>query len=99
MSAQSDRTVTDLAGILLFLPPALCHGAAGILQSAKASPALAGTAFGQITHELSREPSLGITTSPGFLTGAAGTALALADHGQLPALPGCNSWDALLLLS
>ncbi len=36
---------------------------------------------------------------PGLLTGAAGTALALADHGQLPTPTAPARWDSLLLLS
>jgi hypothetical protein len=36
---------------------------------------------------------------PGFLTGAAGIALALADHGDLPVPPVPARWDAVLLLS
>jgi hypothetical protein len=36
---------------------------------------------------------------PGFLTGATGVALALADHAQLPTPPVTTAWDAILLLS
>jgi hypothetical protein len=37
---------------------------------------------------------------PGFLTGAAGTALALAEHSAIPTPEGRRTaWDALLLLS
>ncbi|MGH3190107.1 MAG: lanthionine synthetase LanC family protein [Streptosporangiaceae bacterium] len=80
--------------------PALCHGTAGVLQSAKTSPALADASASQLTQKIGQEEDpFGFTASPGLLTGAAGTALALADHGQLPAPPGCSSWDALLLLS
>jgi hypothetical protein len=79
--------------------PALCHGAAGVLQSAKTSLALADASASQIARDLSQERPFGFPTSPGLLTGAAGTALALADRGQLPATPACTGWDALLLLS
>ncbi len=36
---------------------------------------------------------------PGFLTGAAGTALALADHGGVLTTGVTTAWDCLLLLS
>jgi hypothetical protein len=36
---------------------------------------------------------------PGFLTGAAGTALALAEHGGLPSPAVPARWDCVLLLS
>ena len=110
-SAIADPSITEAAatafGSLTRRPseqwdtegPALCHGAAGVLQSAKTSPALADAAASQITHEPSQEPPFGFTTSPGVLTGAAGIALALADRGQLPTPPACTGWDALLLLS
>ncbi len=40
------------------------------------------------------------TDRPGFLTGAAGTALALAEHATFPVPKGLRTtWDALLLLS
>jgi hypothetical protein len=40
------------------------------------------------------------TDRPGFLTGAAGTALALAEHGMFTVPEGLRTaWDALLLLS
>ncbi|MGI9003720.1 MAG: hypothetical protein ACR2GH_19070 [Pseudonocardia sp.] len=39
------------------------------------------------------------TDDPGLLTGSAGVALALADHGQLPAPPVPARWDSILLLS
>ena len=45
-------------------------------------------------------PGQGATSDePGLLTGAAGIALALADHGalQAPAVP--TGWDSVLLLS
>ena len=36
---------------------------------------------------------------PGFLTGAAGVALILAEHSGLPAALVSAPWDALLLVS
>jgi hypothetical protein len=79
--------------------PALCHGIAGVLQCARTSPELAEAAFNQITRELSRERLSGLTRTPGILIGAAGTALTLADYGQLPTPVGSVGWDTLLLLS
>jgi hypothetical protein len=89
--------------------PTLCHGTSGVLQSAATAGQAAaaeqaasattaahapGSAFG-FQHRHAGAPS----DDPGILTGAAGIALALADHGRLPAPPGSTSWDALLLLS
>lgn len=37
--------------------------------------------------------------NPGFLTGAAGIALTLAEHENLPATSVRTPWDALLLVS
>ncbi|GAB3159803.1 lanthionine synthetase C family protein [Myceligenerans halotolerans] len=88
--------------------PTLCHGDAGILQCAGSiclpvgqiarikvqaaySPALR---FGVQHHEAGAR-----LDAPGFLTGAAGVALALSEHTDLPAAPVITAWDALLLLS
>ncbi|MGB6163532.1 MAG: lanthionine synthetase C family protein [Pseudonocardiaceae bacterium] len=88
--------------------PTLCHGHAGVLQSAIASQGSTGDraaaavtaafnpqlifAFRHLHHGL-------LSDEPGLLTGSAGVALALADHGQLPAQPVPTRWDAILLLS
>jgi hypothetical protein len=40
-----------------------------------------------------------LVDEPGLLTGSAGIALALADHGELPAVPVPAGWDAVLLLT
>ncbi len=86
--------------------PTLCHGYAGVLQAAVAAPladrAAAGvvafydpaTAFG-FQHQDGQKP----TDNAGLLTGAAGIALALADHAHIPAPDVHTRWDALLLLS
>ncbi|RKN46674.1 lanthionine synthetase C family protein [Streptomyces hoynatensis] len=89
--------------------PTLCHGTAGILQAATRgdSPAVAAQAAQLTTafHDPDRPfgfphiESEARFDNPGFLTGAAGTALALADYtGLLPTCPAA-AWDSLLLLS
>lgn len=83
--------------------PALCHGYAGVLQAthddqaATAVTALFsdGTRFG--FPDDAKRPQT--SQNPGFLTGAAGSALALADHGAIPATHVADPWDALLQLS
>lgn len=90
--------------------PTLCHGYGGVLEAAGLTGAHATTtqaataitaAFNAslpfaVAHRLdSRRPE----NRPGFLTGAAGTALALADYAQLSATPVKTRWDAILLLS
>jgi lantibiotic biosynthesis protein len=91
--------------------PTLCHGSAGILQAA-AKNQCAALARHAAEHTISlhnphrpfsfphAEAGTGATLdNPGFLTGAAGTALALADHaGLLPPDPP-TPWDSLLLLT
>jgi lantibiotic biosynthesis protein len=93
----------DVAG------PALCHGHAGVLQCAAAigDTRAAGQAASAVTAAFNHPEFFrfhgdddapgGI--GPGFLTGAAGAALALADHGGLPAQVVPARWDCLLLLS
>ncbi|RNG28255.1 lanthionine synthetase LanC family protein [Streptomyces botrytidirepellens] len=98
-----NRTATEAMNALAARPPenwdtegaALCHGSAGILQSALhlSCPTLADSA--------AHTTLTSTTTSdlPGFLTGQAGTALALADlSGLLPTSP-TDTWDCLILLS
>ncbi len=104
----ADRPVNawDVAG------PTLCHGYAGVLQAAcrtsahaittQAADAIAAAfdaslPFG-VPHHL-RPMGRHRDDRPGFLTGAAGVALALADYAQLPAPPLITAWDAILLLS
>jgi hypothetical protein len=82
--------------------PTLCHGYAGVLQATRADRAAQAVtnqfdprrrfAFQHVADQASKD-------QPGFLTGAAGVALALADHGGLPARDVPARWDALLLLS
>ncbi|WP_435243929.1 lanthionine synthetase C family protein [Streptomyces cucumeris] len=74
---------------------ALCHGSAGILQSALrlSCPPLADLA----AHTTLTEAT---TSRPhGFLTGRAGTALALADFSGLLSAGPNDTWDCILLLS
>jgi lantibiotic biosynthesis protein len=89
--------------------PALCHGTAGILQSATShqNTATAGLAAAAITAAFNPRHTFAIqnirnhiaSDDPGLLTGAAGIALALADHGGIPAPTTPTRWDAALLLS
>lgn len=90
--------------------PTLCHGYAGVLQTARLTGTHATTTQAADAIAASFDPSLPFAVPhhlndrhhdnrPGFLTGAAGVALALADYAQLPALPVTTAWDATLLLS
>ncbi|HUY47367.1 MAG TPA: hypothetical protein VMV92_16815 [Streptosporangiaceae bacterium] len=79
--------------------PALCHGYAGVLQSTGAVQAAeAVTSLFDPQHRFGfrHVADQAAKDEPGFLVGAA---LALADHGQLPAGEVPARWDALLLLS
>jgi len=89
--------------------PAICHGTSGVMQATASSSepattdlaASATTAAYNPRHAFAFQHLQAGTPSddPGLLTGAAGIALALADHAQLvcPAIP--TRWDALFLLS
>lgn len=88
--------------------PTLCHGYAGVLQSATTSQggtgdsaaATVAKAFDpQLTFAFQHLDNGVPSDEPGLLTGSAGIALTLADHGQLPAPPVPARWDCLLLLS
>lgn len=87
--------------------PTLCHGHAGVLQSAPAASQLANSAakalaecfdpatrFGFQHHERHQRHD-----NPGLLTGAAGAALALADSACLSTPANPIRWDQLLNLS
>ncbi len=83
--------------------PALCHGYAGVLQATHSDQAAAAVTalfddrdrFG-FPHAAKRSET---NEDPGFLTGAVGAALALADHAAIPGPHVADPWDALLLLS
>lgn len=106
VAALADRPVQawDATG------PTLCHGYAGVLQAARLTGAHATTIQAAEAIAAAFDPSLPFAVPhhlkdnhhddrPGFLTGAAGVALALADHARLPAPPVTTAWDATLLLS
>ncbi|MGW6455627.1 lanthionine synthetase C family protein [Streptomyces sp. NPDC055078] len=80
----------------------LCHGSAGVLQTAHRTGCthLEQRAALRTTLLLQPDGHPGPASHDlGFLTGASGTALALAEtEGLLPA-PAPTAWDALLLLS
>ncbi|ASQ91973.1 lanthionine synthetase C family protein [Streptomyces sp. 11-1-2] len=98
-----NRAATTAMNALAAQPPedwdtegtALCHGSAGILQSAlrlSCRPLADRAAHITLTSAVTSRPH-------GFLTGRTGTALALANlSGLLPASPA-NAWDCLVLLS
>lgn len=89
--------------------PTLCHGYAGILQAtARTSPSIVSTVGQAVTDTFDPATAFGfqhhdrgsIHNEPGFLIGASGIALALADHADPPTSPRRpNPWDCLLNLS
>ena len=89
--------------------PALCHGHAGVLQcAASRHSSVAAQAADAITaaFDASRPFAIPHTDNgtigdrPGFLTGAVGAALALAEHDRrLPSPTVPARWDCVLLLS
>jgi class I lanthipeptide synthase len=89
--------------------PTVCHGTAGALQCAAASEAATttGLAAAAVTSAYNPQRAFAFrhlengvaSDQPGLLTGAAGIALTLADHGGLPAPHLAARWDCLLLLS
>jgi hypothetical protein len=87
--------------------PALCHGSAGVLQCAADYPITADLAASALIAAFDPRHTFAVqnihnqtaSDDPGLLTGAAGVALALADHGGIPAPETSTRWDAALLLS
>lgn len=88
--------------------PTLCHGHAGVLQCAAAGQATtADRAAAAVNTAFSLQHAFGFqhidkhsaADEPGMLTGAAGVALALADHGKLPEPSVAARWDSVLLIS
>ncbi|MBR7833493.1 hypothetical protein KDL01_09465 [Actinospica durhamensis] len=88
--------------------PTLCHGYAGILAASDDHPGLAELAARRIEtvanprhrYLVQHSERGALEDDPGLLTGAAGAALALADHAGLPssATPA-SRWNCILLLS
>ena len=104
IASLADRPVRhwDVTG------PTLCHGHAGVLQCAAASQNVTAERAAAAVHAaFSADHPFGFQhldkgatrDEPGLLTGAAGTALALADHGGLLGNDAPVRWDAVLLLS
>ena len=112
LAEAGDAAIASLAGRSAELwdaeGPTLCHGTAGVLQCAAASGAVtANRAAAAVTAAFSPQRTFAFqhlenniaSDKPGLLTGAAGVALALADHGDLPAAAVTTRWDSVLLLS
>ncbi|ADD45050.1 lanthionine synthetase C family protein [Stackebrandtia nassauensis] len=87
--------------------PTLCHGYAGFLQSAPDNHPVAGAVVEAISAYFDSSHRFGFQhrdqgqthVEPGLLTGAAGVALALAEHQDLPTPGTPASWECLLNLS
>jgi hypothetical protein len=88
--------------------PTLCHGHAGIMQSTAGTfPPLTDAAATAVANAFDPIAAFGFRHNdrgemhddPGLLTGAAGVALALADHAKLPTPDSPIRWDCLLSLS
>ncbi|MGH3277516.1 MAG: lanthionine synthetase C family protein [Trebonia sp.] len=87
--------------------PTLCHGHAGVLAcAADRQPGVSSEAAGAITAVFDASHPFALPSAddvagdrPGFLVGAAGAALTLAEHGHLPSPAVPARWDCVLLLS
>lgn len=88
--------------------PTLCHGHAGVMRCAAGrDDVVAAVAAAALERFAERSRPFTFAhrdygqahDNPGFLTGAAGVALALAERADLPAAPVQTRWDALLLVS
>ncbi len=88
--------------------PTLCHGFTGVMRCATGmNDAVTQIAVRTVARDL--EPNRPFVVghrdhartfdNPGFLTGAAGVGLALAEHAELPVAQVRTSWDALMLVS
>ncbi|MFF4322875.1 lanthionine synthetase LanC family protein [Streptomyces sp. NPDC001568] len=77
----------------------LCHGSAGVLMAALRGhcPALAESACERTVELLAGQCPDSRSRRTGFLTGAAGAALALTHYADLPARDSRAPWDSLLL--
>jgi lantibiotic biosynthesis protein len=88
--------------------PTLCHGYSGIMRCASGLEEAIAAYAGSVVVQHA-DPSAAFvfphiehgrrTDNAGFLTGAAGVALTLAEHAELAAAPVTTPWDALLLVS
>lgn len=88
--------------------PTLCHGHAGVLQCAAGRhPGTAASAASTVITAFDADRPFAfahidgnaVEDRPGFLTGAAGVALALTEHARLPSPAVPARWDCMLLLS
>lgn len=87
--------------------PTLCHGHAGVLRCAHGFDGdVAEHAASEVVRSLDPDSPFLVAhlehgaghDNPGFLTGAAGVALALSEHSEFPAPSVTTPWDALLLI-
>ncbi|MFB4196746.1 lanthionine synthetase C family protein [Streptomyces carpaticus] len=87
--------------------PGLCHGSAGILQASTRTGQPVGSAARSLVQHVNAQTifqfqqveSGVMLDNPGFLAGAAGAALALAEAAGVVESQVSTAWDALLLLS
>ncbi len=88
--------------------PTLCHGHAGVLRCATGiDVAVAGQAAAKVEQSIECDRPFLVAhvqhgtnhDNPGFLTGAAGVALALSELAEIPSPPVRTTWDALLLIA
>ncbi len=86
--------------------PTLCHGHAGVLQGATCGTLAEAAAIALVQH-FDPYARFGFrhfehrhaSDEPGLLTGAAGVALALADHAEFPSPSNQVRWDCLLVVA
>ncbi|MBW1599428.1 lanthionine synthetase C family protein [Streptomyces sp. JJ38] len=111
--AAADRATASLASIPRpsrdTEGPTVCHGSSGILHAARRLGVmdLANDAAEQTMEAHDADLQFGFphveagtrADRPGFLTGAAGVAIALADYGKLIPETTTTPWDAVLLLA
>lgn len=112
LAVAADEAVASLAGRPSRTwdadGPTLCHGHAGVLQCAagrhfevasSAASAVLSAVDATCPFAIPHTDKHVTEDRPGFLTGAAGAALALAEHASLPSTPVGTRWDCVLLLS
>ncbi|WP_237327003.1 lanthionine synthetase C family protein [Streptomyces sp. CBMAI 2042] len=96
------RTLSDPAQLALVTDSGLCHGWAGIYQTAHRAAADALDARlrvlpDRLGHALTASGQPGTSSTPGLINGAAGTALALTTFASKQA--PSTGWDACLLIN